>query len=94
MSLQQLNNVRYNCKVCKKELTDYSLLEEHEIKHSKERPYTCKYCSKGYTERKVFSQHLRKSHQVSEEEITQLRWTFYGVIFKDGICNECCVQFI
>lgn len=84
MSLQHLNDAPYVCeeKGCGKKFTDWSLLEKHQKKHEGKFEYNCTYCEKGFVQRKVLNQHLKKSHQISQEEIDEIQRT-------SGTCNIC-----
>lgn len=95
MTLQHLKTTKYVCKElgCKKRFKILSLLEKHMRKHSGLVDFVCKFCGKGYVQRKVFNQHLRKSHQISQEEIDQLRWSVDGCEVRDNKCKDCNEEF-
>lgn len=55
--------------------------------------FICKFCGKGYVQRKVYNQHLRKSHQISQEEVNQLRWSVNGQEVNNNRCKDCGEEF-
>lgn len=71
---------------CNKKFTDWSLLEKHQRAHEGIFDYKCQYCGRGYVQRKVLNQHLKKSHQISQEKIDAMQRT-------DSFCKDCNVKY-
>lgn len=88
MILQHLNNAPYVCdkKGCNKKFTDWSLMEKHQKKHEGKFEFKCTYCSKDFVQRKTLNQHLKKSHQISQEEIDKIQKA-------NETCSECGLVF-
>jgi KRAB domain-containing zinc finger protein len=89
LTLQHFDNAPYVCdkKGCGKKFVDHSLYEKHAKKHDGNFEYKCKYCTKGFVQRKTLNQHLRKSHQITQDEIEQIqklseKCAECGLIFK------------
>jgi KRAB domain-containing zinc finger protein len=55
--------------------------------------FICKYCGKGFMQRKIYNQHLKKSHQVTQEEIDQFNWSANGQEAGENRCKDCGQEF-
>ncbi|XP_023239227.1 zinc finger protein 431-like [Centruroides sculpturatus] len=53
--------VSHCCKICKKEFQSKSILKQHELTHSEERPFKCDICDKGFKKKGYLKMH-RETH--------------------------------
>jgi len=67
-----LENGRYACPVCGKELPHFSSLKEHMIHHTDHKPELCTVCYQTFKYKKTLVRHLVNQHGVPREQLNSL----------------------
>jgi len=67
-----LENGRYGCPVCGKELPHFSSLKEHMIHHTDHKPELCNVCYQTFKYKKTLVRHLVNQHGVPREQLNNL----------------------
>ena len=62
ISSKHLNERPFQCSYCDYSSTRKCILEQHEMRHTGERPHVCGLCGKGYIHEGALNSHINKEH--------------------------------
>ena len=93
VQVSKLNQVSshspYNCHICVKTFSTYSVLKQHSLVHSKAKPHKCQMCAKCFSRKGVLKRHLvtHSKEKPYRCELCPKRFTQKGSVAKHMVVH-------